>query len=64
MLLTVHDGAGRQVASLVDGVQSPGTYLVSWNGSRDRRSPVPAGHYFLRLERGYAVDASRMLVID
>jgi len=64
VLLTVHDGSGRQVASLVDDVQSPGTYLVSWNGSRDRRSPVPAGHYFLRLARNHAVESSRVLLIE
>jgi hypothetical protein len=62
--LTVHDGAGREILALVDEMQSPGTYLVSWNGVHDTRSPVPTGHYFLRLERGYSVDSSPMLIID
>ena len=47
--LTVYDMLGRQVAGLVDGVQSPGYYRVRWDGRDDAGRPAASGIYLYRL---------------
>ena len=45
MTLKVFDVLGREVATLVRAVQSPGMYRVNFDASN-----VPSGMYFYRLE--------------
>ena len=47
--VTVHDLAGRRVATLFDGVLAQGTTRLSWDG-RGARGPMPAGVYLVRAE--------------
>jgi hypothetical protein len=48
--LRVFDLVGREVASLVDQLQAPGSYLVSWQGTDNLGVTLPSGVYFYRLE--------------
>ena len=48
--LRVFDVVGREVASLVNGVQSAGSYAVSWHGTDDAGRSVASGVYFYTLE--------------
>jgi hypothetical protein len=48
--LTVHDVAGRRVATLLDGALPPGRHTAAWDGAGDAGAPLPSGLYFLRLE--------------
>jgi hypothetical protein len=48
--LTVHDVAGRRVATLLDGVLPSGRHSATWEGVGDAGAPLPSGIYFLRLE--------------
>jgi len=62
--LVVHDAAGRRITELVQGVQNPGNYIVSWDGGPDSMAPVEAGSYFLRLEIGPEVSTSPIVLVD
>jgi N,N-dimethylformamidase beta subunit-like protein/tachylectin len=48
--LSVFDVQGREVAQLVDRVDSPGAHTVRWNGLGRNGDPAAAGVYFYRLE--------------
>lgn len=48
----VYDVLGREVATLVDGVQSAGTYAAEWNGLTMTGAPVQAGVYYCRIDAG------------
>jgi hypothetical protein len=48
--LRVFDFIGREVASLVDEQQTPGSYAVKWHGTDNTGALLPTGVYFYRLE--------------
>lgn len=56
--LSVHDVLGREVATLVDDEQSPGSHTVVWDGTDQ-----PSGVYFYRLSSGATSEVRRMLLL-
>jgi hypothetical protein len=48
--LRVFDVSGRELASLVNGVQSAGTHVVNWHGTDDGGRTLASGAYFYTLE--------------
>jgi hypothetical protein len=46
----VYDALGRVVCGLVDAVNEPGYYTVSWRGHDDQGRHVPAGVYFVKFQ--------------
>lgn len=46
--VTVHDIAGRRVATLHDGLLPPGTRRATWDGKDTRGERVPPGVYVVR----------------
>lgn len=59
----LHIIAGRHVRTLVDGVQTPGTKSVRWDGTNDDGQVVASGVYFYRLQApGFA--ATRKFVLS
>jgi hypothetical protein len=48
--LTVHDAAGRWVATLVDGMRDAGRHEVKWGGQDRHGRRVAPGVYFAKLE--------------
>jgi hypothetical protein len=48
--LVVYNILGQSVRSLVDGIQKPGGYEVSWDGKDGEGHTAPNGIYFYRLE--------------
>ena len=56
--LEVFDIVGRHVATLVDEIQPPGTYQVSWDASG-----VASGAYFYRITAGDVIQSRQMMVI-
>jgi hypothetical protein len=47
--LKVYDILGREVRTLVDGIQPAGWHSASWNGDDDGQRPCASGVYFYRL---------------
>ena len=56
--LTVCDVLGREVAYLVNGEMSPGTYSTRWDASH-----FPSGVYFYTLRAGNHIETKRMLLL-
>lgn len=52
----VMDGIGRQVKEIFNGIQSPGTCRFTWDASG-----MPAGMYFLRIQKGNQSETTKMV---
>ena len=62
--LSIYDGAGRQVALLVNQVdQAPGRYQVRWNGSGVDGSRVGPGVYYSRLLTPAGMQSNKVIVL-
>jgi flagellar hook assembly protein FlgD len=47
--IEIFDVNGRPVRTLVEGVQTPGTKTVTWDGDNDRGEDVATGLYLCRM---------------
>lgn len=56
--LKIYDALGRELETLVDAKQAPGTYSVSFDGSR-----FPSGVYFCAMS-GVSADGQRFISVD
>ena len=61
--LVIYDLTGRRVCTLVDGVQEPGTYRVTWDGLDEDGSPVATGVYVYRLMTAGRVLSRKMVYV-
>jgi hypothetical protein len=61
--LTIYDGLGRLVRTLVDEDKGSGTYEVVWNGNTGSGVPVASGVYVCRIEAGGFVASQKMICI-
>jgi hypothetical protein len=61
--LTVHDVAGRAVATLFEGARGAGHHAAAWDGRRADGSRAASGIYFVTLETG-ARDLTRKVVLS
>jgi len=61
--LEIFDVRGARVATLVDGIQSPGEYTIGWNGISDTGNTVASGVYFYRLETPGQVLTRKMVLV-
>ncbi len=63
VVLSVYDGAGRWVCTLVDAQRAPGHYSTLWNGLTAAGVPAPSGVYFSRLATPTAVVSRKMILV-
>ncbi|MBU0983295.1 MAG: M6 family metalloprotease domain-containing protein [candidate division Zixibacteria bacterium] len=61
--LAVFNVLGQEVATLVDQVQGPGTYTVTWDGRTDGGSEAASGVYLYRLSRGDQLLSRKMIML-
>ena len=61
--LTVHDVAGRRIATVWDGAAPEGRTHARWDGRDESGRPVAAGAYFARLESGGEVRTEKIVRI-
>lgn len=61
--LTIFNGLGQKVRTLVDENQEPGYYTVTWNGRDDEDWPVSSGVYFVSLEIDRFTDIRKMVLL-
>ncbi len=61
--LTIYSVDGRVVRTLVDRVQDPGPYSVTWNGRTDDGAPAASGVYFMELEYGGDTATRKMTLL-
>lgn len=60
--ITIHDVTGRQVAKLVDRVESAGNHEVVWEARDDDGGRVPIGLYFARATLGDQTRSTKLVV--
>ncbi|OPL18767.1 MAG: hypothetical protein AVO35_13115 [Candidatus Aegiribacteria sp. MLS_C] len=60
--IAVYDLQGRVVASMDEGMRSPGTCEFMWNPSGSSGSPLPPGVYVIRITAGESVGTARVVV--
>ncbi len=58
VLLKIFDIRGREVETLVNERQSPGTYEVTFDASS-----IPSGVYFYKIETNGFVQTKRMMLL-
>ena len=61
--LVIFDVSGKVVRTLVDGVQSPNTYAVSWDGISEAGTKVASGVYWARMTTSLGFNASTKMVV-
>lgn len=61
--LSIFNVLGRKVATLVDKVQGPGSYTVTWQGRGSGGARVASGVYFYRLTQGEMSDTKKMVLL-
>jgi len=61
--LSIYNILGQRVKTLVDEVQIPSTYVVTWNGTDRFGRPVASGVYFYRLKRGDDSETKKMVLL-
>lgn len=63
MTMKIYDVSGRQVRTLLDTRQGPGSFVVSWDGRNDQGSKVATGIYFCRLVAGNKMISKKMIIL-
>ncbi len=61
--LIIYDVLGRLVATLVDQMERPGIYEVTWDGTDLHGQPLPSGIYFYQLILPNQRSARKMLLL-
>ena len=61
--LVIFDISGREVVTLVDGLQEPGHRSTTWNGTDAFGRNVSAGMYLYLLKAGDFVDTKKMILL-
>jgi hypothetical protein len=61
--VTVHDIAGRRVATIATGIRQPGEHTAVWDGRDDSGREAPSGIYFARLHAGEYGAVRKMVLL-
>jgi hypothetical protein len=61
--LIIYDILGREVTTLVNGVQEPGYKSITWNGTNAFGKNVGAGMYFYLIQAGEFRQAKKMVLL-
>ncbi len=61
--LSVYNLLGQKIRTLIDNVQDPGSYKVTWNGKDDSGKMVSSGIYFYRLAAGIFSQTRKLILL-
>ncbi len=61
--LAIFDLTGRRLRTLFEGMINPGYHSVFWDGTDERYRRLPAGIYFLKLDKGNLLTTRRCFKI-
>jgi hypothetical protein len=63
VILNLYDITGRLITTLVNKVQSPGCYVVKWNGCDAKGNKLPEGIYFYRMEVEEFIKTNKLILM-
>ena len=63
VVLKIYNINGQEIKTLVNEVQSPNTYLVSWDGRNENRESMPSGIYFANILADFFNKTVRLVLI-
>jgi hypothetical protein len=61
--LAIFDARGCLVKTLIDGLESAGQGLITWNGENENGTEVASGVYFCRLTAGKETISKKMVLL-
>ena len=61
--LSVYNGRGRLVKTLVNDTKAPGQYQIVWDGKDEYNNAVAAGLYLIRMESDGFIQTRKALLI-
>ena len=61
--LIIYDILGREVITLVNGMQEPGYKSITWNGKNAFGNNVGAGMYFYQIKAGEFMQVKKMVLL-
>ena len=61
--LSVFDGSGRYIATLINRKHEPGVYFVQWNGNDVNGINMPAGTYISQISVGIEKKSSKLTLL-
>jgi len=61
--ITIYDMMGRQVKTLINGLQTPGYKTVQWDATNDKNRPVSAGLYLYSIQAGEFKQTKKMVLL-
>ena len=61
--ISIFNSIGQQIRTLVDQVQSAGTYEAIWDGRNDAGQVVPSGMYFYKMQSSRFVEMRKMILM-
>ncbi|MGC9367762.1 MAG: T9SS type A sorting domain-containing protein, partial [bacterium] len=61
--IKVYDISGREVSTLINQVQGPGSYRIEWDGRDNHGTMVSSGTYFYRMTAGSFSDGKKLVVV-
>lgn len=62
--IAIYDLLGHTVKVLVDEMESPGIYRVTWDGTDASGNILPGGVYFYRLEAGAHTQTKKLILLQ
>ncbi len=60
---TVYDATGRRIRTLVDGFESAGEHVITWDGRTERGGRAVAGLYFIELATAHGRDIRKVVLV-
>ena len=61
--ITIYDIMGRQVKTLVNGLQTAGYKSIQWDATNDKNHPVSAGLYLYMIQAGEFSQTKKMILL-
>ncbi|OGC41758.1 hypothetical protein A2Y85_05260 [candidate division WOR-3 bacterium RBG_13_43_14] len=61
--IAVYDASGRQIRTLVNGMQQAGSYAVTWNGTDDHNRKMAAGIYFVQFKADNYISNQKIVLL-
>ena len=63
VLIKVFDVCGKEIITLINGVEDPGEKSVQWQGMDSNGNPVTSGVYIYQITAGSCIDARKMILV-